>query len=76
MGQGLEWPRPGWTYPSRPPPHMPAPQTKRVSQQLTKELESVEDKKFGLGRSSGSSPDEFKSRCGFGSGPEWRRVLS
>ena len=29
LGQGLNWLRPGWTYPSRPPPHVPAPQTKR-----------------------------------------------
>ena len=21
LGQGLNWPRPGWTYPSRPPPY-------------------------------------------------------
>ena len=30
LGQGLNWLRPGWTYPSPPPPpHVPAPQTKR-----------------------------------------------
>ena len=48
-------------------------QLHRTSSQRRSWRASTESK-FGLGRSLSSSPDEFKSRCGFGSSPEWRSV--
>ena len=53
LGQGLNWLRPGWTYPSRPPPMCPLHRQRGISQQSTKELES----KYG---------EQVRSRAEFG----------
>ena len=61
LGQGLNWPRPGWTYPSRPPPICPLHRQRGSPSSRRRSWWAWKISKFGLGRSSSSSPDKFKS---------------
>ena len=61
LGQGLNWLRPGWTYPSRPPPCARFTDKEGSPSSRQRSWRASTESKFDLGRSSGSSPDEFKS---------------
>ena len=81
LGQGLNWLRPGWTYPSRPPPCARSTDKEGSPSSRQRSWRASTESKFDLGRSSGSSPDEFKSRrvqvlTGVRIRPEWRSESS